>query len=297
MPLPVCSWCWRTLLNVSKHGISLKCPLRGTEALIRPTAFSCVQRPLKALFFFLHLSNYEAHNTPFSARSRRLPKGLIAALSRLSSLKDQVWTSKWFHIRRQLRLAFKMFGAGAAVVLVRSCKKKKMLEDNNKHTFTRARSVYSYRRLNYSNTAAERVGATRKQNLKQTKLKTGLSRGLQIVLGGVKCCWNKNSVTLTTVPFSCDSSKACWEGGGGGLGPSWAWRQQKSALKMLQLWGCFRAERLTWPVQHRERETFMRKPSQTACRQRGNTNLNHTPDTCAAIFPLPKQISTQTAKT
>lgn len=68
---------------------------------------------------------------------------------------------------------------------------------------------------------------------------------------------DEKRVTLTTIPFSCDSSKACWDGGGGngaGLGPSWAWRQQKSAFKMLQLLGCFRADRLTWPVESSEKD-------------------------------------------
>ena len=97
------------------------------------------------------------------------------------------------------------------------------------------------------------------------------------------------SVTLTTVPFSCDSSKACWEVGGSGgvgLGPSWAWRQQKRVLKMLQLWGCFREERLTWPVQPKKEtpswETPTRKCSMKSCIRSHNGNQLHV--SCISLF-------------
>lgn len=117
-------------------------PLHGAEALIRLTALTSVarrvQQALKALFYFYFLfffstSAITSHtiHTPHHvlplARSRHLPKGLIVAVSFLSSLEDQVWTSKWFHIRRQLRFSFQdvqsRCSGGFSAQLLKKCLK------------------------------------------------------------------------------------------------------------------------------------------------------------------------------
>lgn len=110
MLLPVCSWCRKDAPQREQTWHLIKMSLtwcwssnqaEGVHRRDRPCAAAA-----RGFIFFSTSAITRQHNTPFSAHTRRLPEGLIVALSFLSSLEDHVWTSKWFHIRRQLRLAF-----------------------------------------------------------------------------------------------------------------------------------------------------------------------------------------------